>query len=187
MNAPTGTVGTFTYNLVSVTSAATCSQAQTGSAVITVNPLPTATISGTTTVCQNGTTPTITFTGANATAPYTFTYNINGGANQTVSSGAGTTATVSAPTATVGTFTYNLVSVSVASGCNQAQPGSAIITVNPLPTATISGTTTVCQNGASPVITFTGANATAPYTFTYNINGGANQTVSSGAGTTANR
>lgn len=185
VSAPTGTAGTFTYNLVSVTSALGCSQNQTGSAVITVNPLPTATISGTTTLCQNAAAPSITFTGANGTAPYTFTYNINGGANQTVSSGAGTTATVSAPTGTSGTFTYNLVSVSSATGCSQTQTGSSTVTVNPLPTATISGTATVCQNATAPTITFTGANGTAPYTFTYNINGGANQTVSSGAGTTA--
>lgn len=185
VTAPTGTAGTFTYNLVSVTSAMGCTQNQTGSAIVTVNPLPTATISGTTSVCQNATAPTITFTGANGTAPYTFTYNINGGANQTVSSGAGTTATITAPTATSGTFTYNLVSVTSAMGCSQNQTGSTIITVNPLPTATISGTTTVCQNAAAPSITFTGANGTAPYTFTYNINGGANQTVSSGAGATA--
>ncbi len=185
ITAPTGTAGTFTYNLVSISAATTCSQNQTGSAIITVNPLPTATIAGTTTLCQNGTAPTITFTGANGTAPYMFTYNINGGANQTVSSGAGTTATVTAPTATSGTFTYNLVSVTSAMGCSQNQTGSAVVTINSLPTATIAGTTTVCQNGAAPTITFTGANGTAPYTFTYTINGGANQTVSSGAGSTA--
>ena len=185
VNAPTGTVGIFTYNLVSVSSANSCSQAQTGSAVITIDPLPTATISGTAVICLNGPQPTITFTGANGTAPYTFTYNINGGANQTVSSGAGTTATVNAPTGTAGTFTYNLVSVSGANGCSQAQTGTATVTVGPLPTATISGTATVCQNGTSPVITFTGANGVAPYTFTYTINGGASQTVSSGAGSTA--
>jgi len=45
-------------------------------------------------------------------------------------------------------------------------------------TATISGSAAVCNNAVSPVITFTGANGTAPYTFTYNINGGANRTIS---------
>jgi gliding motility-associated-like protein len=183
ITCPTGTSGTFTYNLVSVSSANGCSQTQTGSAIITVTPLPTATIAGTTTVCQNATAPTITFTGANGTAPYVFTYNINGGANQTVTS-VGTTATVTCPTGIAGTFTYNLVSVSSANGCSQTQAGSAIVTVTPLPTATISGTTTVCQNATAPTITFTGANGTAPYVFTYNINGGANQTVTS-VGTTA--
>jgi gliding motility-associated-like protein len=42
------------------------------------------------------------------------------------------------------------------------------------PTATIAGTTSVCQNATSPQITFTGSGGTAPYTFTYNINGGPN-------------
>src|SRR5690606_31192965 len=58
----------------------------------------------------------------------------------------------------------------------------------PPPSATIqiSSNTSVCQNSAGPVITFTGSNGTAPYTFTYNINGGAPQTiVSTGAGSSA--
>lgn len=46
------------------------------------------------------------------------------------------------------------------------------------PAANISGTTTVCQNAASPLITFTGSGGTAPYTFTYKINGGADQIIS---------
>ncbi|MFV5695229.1 PKD domain-containing protein [Flavobacterium sp. LB3P122] len=42
-----------------------------------------------------------------------------------------------------------------------------------LPTATITtNTTSVCTNGTQPVITFTGIGGTAPYTFTYKINGG---------------
>src|SRR5690606_29160360 len=79
------------------------------------------------------------------------------------------------------TFTYTLVSVQDASSttCSNLQAGTATVIVNPLPTATIAGTVDVCQNDASPNITFTGANGTAPYTFTYTINGGANQTVTS--------
>ncbi|MFV5691968.1 PKD domain-containing protein [Flavobacterium sp. LT1R49] len=42
-----------------------------------------------------------------------------------------------------------------------------------LPTATITtNATSVCTNGTQPVITFTGIGGTAPYTFTYKINGG---------------
>lgn len=180
VSASTATDGTFIYNLVSVTDASTnaCSQIQTGSATITVDPLPTATISGTTTICEGATNPDITFTGANGTAPYTFTYNINGGTNTTIVS-TGNSATVSVSTATDGTFTYNLVSVQDASNtnCIQAQTGSATVTINRLPTATISGTTEICEGDTNPDVTFTGADGTAPYTFTYNINGGVNTTV----------
>lgn len=46
------------------------------------------------------------------------------------------------------------------------------------PNASISGTTQVCLNDTpAPQITFTGSAGDAPYTFTYTINGGAPQTV----------
>ncbi|WP_160129897.1 PKD domain-containing protein [Kordia antarctica] len=48
-----------------------------------------------------------------------------------------------------------------------------------MPNATISGNATVCQFGTSPVITFTGSAGTAPYTFTYTVNAGTPQTVTS--------
>ena len=180
MSASTASDAAFVYNLVSVADASinTCSQTQTGIATVTIDPLPTATISGTVTVCQGATSPEVTFTGANGTAPYTFTYNINGGANTTVIS-TGNTATVDASTTTDGTFSYNLVSVSDAStnACSQTQTGSAVITINPSPTASVSGDTEICVDDISPEITFTGTDGTAPYTFTYNINGGANTTV----------
>jgi len=183
---PTSTAGTYIYSLISAydASGVSCSQAQSGSATVTVNPLPTATISGTTEVCQNSASPLIIFTGADGTAPYTFTYKINDGADQTITTTSGNTVPLPVPTGSPGTFEYTLVSVSDNSSthCSQAQSGSAIVTVNPLPTASISGTTNVCQNEASPEITFTGANGTAPYTFTYKINNGGDQTVTTTVG-----
>jgi len=145
---------------------------------IHVNPLPTATISGGATVCKNSASPLITFTGANGTAPYTFTYTVNG-TQKSVSTTSGNSVTVPVSTDNAGTFTYSLVSVqeSSTSACSQAQTGTAFVTVNPLPTATISGNTSVCINSASPLITFTGATGIAPYTFTYNINGEASQSI----------
>lgn len=184
--APTNTPGTFIYALVSVqdASSTTCSQPQAGTTTVIVNPLPTASISGTIAVCLNDPSPNITFTGAGGVVPYTFTYNINGGANQTITTVAGNSVTIAVPTNVAGTFSYNLVSVQDGSStlCSQAQSGSSVVTVNPLPTASIAGNITVCLNAASPNITFTGAAGTAPYTFTYNINGGANQTVTTVAG-----
>ncbi|MCX6287265.1 MAG: hypothetical protein NTY96_09125 [Bacteroidetes bacterium] len=176
------------YNLVSLTNpACPAGGSVSGSATVTVNPLPVATISGTTSVCQNSAVPLITFTGANATAPYTFTYSLNGGANQFITTTSGNSVTLPTPTNAAGILTYTFLSVQDASptACSQPQTGSATVTVNPLPTAGISGTTTVCQNATSPLITFTGASAVAPYTFTYNINGGAIQSVTTTSGNTS--
>lgn len=174
--APTGATGVFVYNLTSVTDNNTCSNSLTSSVTVTVNELATATISGDATVCQNGST-LITFTGTAGTAPFTFSYNIDGGGTQTITTISGNSVTLTAATGATGTFVYNLLSVNDANGCTQVQTGSATVIVNPSPTATVSGTTSVCQNGASPLITFTGANGTAPYTFTYHINAGGDLTV----------
>src|ERR1035437_4915587 len=134
-------------------------------ATVTVNPLPTATISGTASVCKDAASPYITFTGANGTAPYTFIYTINGGANQTVTTTSGNSVTIAAPTGTVGTFTYALVSVSDANTCSQAQSGSATITITPNNTLTRTspvGTDaqTVCINTAITNITYSTTGAT---------------------------
>ncbi|SDX17293.1 PKD domain-containing protein [Flavobacterium degerlachei] len=95
--------------------------------------LPSATISGTTTVCQNAAQPQIKFTGSGGTAPYTFTYNINGGTLLTVSTaGTNSSVTVSANTTTATTLNYNLISVHDTANptTEQASSGSAIVTVN---------------------------------------------------------
>lgn len=125
---------------------------------ITVNPLPTAVISGTASVCLGGASPTITFTGSNGVAPYTFSYSINGGATQTVTS-VGATATVAAPSGTVGTYNYNLLSVQSAAPalCSQSQAGTATITVNPNPTPVINGAAQYCTG------TFSTLSTTLPY------------------------
>ncbi len=187
LSAPTSVIGTYIYNLVSIQDASStaCFQTQNDSVIIKVNPLPTATVGGTTAVCKGATPPNIIFKGALGAAPYTFSYNINGGAIQTVSSINGDSAVVSVPIGIVGVYTYNLTGVqdSSSSFCFQAQNGSATITVNPLPTATIEGTAAVCLNDIT-FITFTGSEGTAPYTFTYTVNGGANQTVITTGGDT---
>lgn len=144
-------------------------------AVLRILPKGVATISGTTSVVVNAPSPLITFTATAGLPPFTYTYTINGGAPQTLNTSA-TTATVSVPTTNAGTFTYTLTSMTDANS-TQPQTGSATVTIRPLPLATISGTSAVCINGISPVVTFTGSNGTAPYIFTYTINGGSPKTL----------
>lgn len=112
--------------------------------VAVVNPLPTASINGTTTVCQLALDPDITFTGSNGTSPYNFTYQINGGAYQFISTTSGNSVSIPASTLIPGTYTYSLISVSDANGCNNIQGGSATVTVNSLPSVGINGDNPVC-------------------------------------------
>ena len=151
---------------------------------IEVSPLPTATISGGDNICQGADSPVITFTGANGIAPYTFTYKINNGPNRTISTDSESdTVTIQAPTDTPGTFTYTLVSVELrnTSGCSQPQTGEAVVVVVQAPSGIVTGIDTVCLNAPSPSVIFTGTNGIPPYTFTYNINDGSNQTISTSA------
>jgi hypothetical protein len=185
--ADTAVAGTYTYSVIAL--GGSCTQSIV-SGTITVIPLPTATISGTATICQNSAARNINFKGTGLTGPYTFTYQINGGSNLTVSTVSGSSVSVTAPTNTAGVNTYSLISVQDGSvkNCSQTQTGKAVVTVKPLPTATITGTGTnvilICKDNATPNIIFAGASGTPPYTFTYKINGGSNLTVSTTSGNT---
>ncbi len=184
VNVPSSPAGNFTYSLVSVqeSSSTACSSTVTGSATVTVNALPTAVISGTASVCRNSASPMVVFTASVGSGPYTFSYRINGGTTETVSSLAGNSVSLAVPTILAGSFVYSLVSVQEAGSCVNNASGSATITVNDLPNAALSGTATVCQGAASPMVSFFGTNGIPPYLFTYRINGGSPQTIASSSG-----
>ena len=102
------------------------------STTVVVRPTPTATISGTTTVCINAGSPNITFTNPRALAE-TVTYDINGTVQPTVNIAGLSSSTVAAPTAVSGIFNYNLVSVvyQTAPACSNTISGTATVTVTP--------------------------------------------------------
>lgn len=168
---------------VNYTNAAGCRATSPTSYNVSVHPLPLASVTTSSAkVCQNSGDVTITFTGSNGTAPYTFKYKIDGGATQSITTVSGNSTTIAISSATVTTHTIQLVDVTDYHGCVQAQSGSVSVQIDPLPNANITGTTAVCAGAAQPGVTFTGSNGTAPYTFIYNINGGANQSVSTISG-----
>ncbi len=114
---------------------------------VTFNQLPTASISGTTSICQGMSTP-VTFT-ATGTGPFTVTYTVNGGAPQTVQ----------VPNS--GTFdldvsedvTQNFVLVSVQdANCDNTAMGTATITVNPnVDAGTVNGNFEFCRGVSASV------------------------------------
>lgn len=126
--------------------------------------LPNATISGTATVCQNATSPMITFTGSGGTAPYTFIYTINGVAQSPISTTSGNSITTAAATSIVGNFIYNLVSVTDNTGASQNQTGIATITVSSPPIVNFTFTN---NNACSDTIIQFNSTVTGSGSYTY--------------------
>lgn len=172
------TAGSVVITLTTDNPGGSCTPA-VSNLTLTIKPLATASISGTTTICS-GTGTTITFTG---TANAVVTYTINGGSNQTITLNGGGSANLNTGNLTANT-TYALVSVATGGtpDCSQSASGSAVVTVNALPTASSSAASASVCTGTGTTINFTG---TPNATVTYNIDGGSNTTITldgSGAG-----
>ncbi|NBW28631.1 MAG: gliding motility-associated C-terminal domain-containing protein [Flavobacteriaceae bacterium] len=135
---------------------------------VTVNPLPTVTISGNARICYN-TSSTITFTG---TPNATVTYTVNSGVNQTTTLnnlGVGIISTGNLSTNT----TYQLVSVSSAGipSCSQLQSGSVTVNVIPVPLVnSIVSSSTICS-GQPTGISLSSNLTTATYSWTITQSG----------------
>jgi gliding motility-associated-like protein len=138
---------------------------------------PSATISGTTSVCINETPlPEITFTGSGGATPYTFVYAINGGANLNVTTaGTNTTVTVNAPTNVAGDFVYELISVTDNTGDTETENGTATITVGTPPTVNFAFDTNVCSG--LPVQFTANVTGDGPFTFAWTFGDGGTSTT----------
>jgi uncharacterized repeat protein (TIGR02543 family) len=119
---------------------------------VTVNPLPTASISGSTAICS-GTAATITFTG---TANATVTYKVNGGADQIIVLNGSGSATLPTGNLTLETA-YTLVkATNTTTTCFQNVSGTATITINATPTALITPTSATIYAGGNTTLTASG-------------------------------
>ena len=158
VNSTNGTV-TATY---SVTATAGSCTGSIFTVTVTVNPIPIATVSGTTFACQGSTAPTVTFTNVTS-LPVTVTYNVNGGSPATINIAASSTNSVTQSTASAAVYTYNLVSVAFQSApaCSNSLSGSAVVTVGTTPTISTSGAGTYCSSGGTMTCTVTGSGNTA--------------------------
>ena len=144
-----------------------CTAASPTTQAITVNPLPSPTITGAASACIN--TAGVTYTTESGNSSYLWT--ISGG---TITAGAGTNL-VTVTWNTVGSETI-AVNYTNANGCTAASPTSKSVAVTPLPTPTITGPSSVCV-GATGVSYVTEAGKVG---YTWSITGG---TITSGAGT----
>ena len=167
---------TTTYNNanVTVTDSKSCGSSISGSAVITVNPLPTATINSNNSPICSGSDATFTLSG---TPDAQVTYSFDGGAtgNQVTLDGIGA-GTVTATNAT-SDVTLTLVSVlNTTTNCGQNVGGTSTVTVNTLPVITcpsdivMNTDAGVCIASVNAAVTVTGSPAPM---VTYTIPNGA--------------
>jgi hypothetical protein len=159
---------TGTFNITSISDVYGCTSTVTGGNTITVKPLPTVEVISNQSVCLGEKVALIKFTG---TQPWTVTYN--DGTKDTTVSGITSSPYEFEPTA-AGTYMFNLKSVSDATSCINTLNTNVTVTVNPLPTASIIPSQSLCLNESTGLITLTGK---APWTLTYN-NGTKDTTVS---------
>lgn len=186
---PTNTAGSYTISLLGIGYATGpgCPTALNENASLTIIPQPDADIAGTTTVCKNENAPLVTFTGSSNSAPYTFVYRINGGSAQTVTTlGNASSVTIAAPTNIAGVFDYELVSVTGSSNpsCSKTMSKTISINIKDLPEATLYAPDSICLGDDSRNVTFAASNGVPPFTFTYQMNGSASQSVTSSNNTT---
>ncbi len=156
-----GDVSSFISNVagtysVTITDTTTNCVSTIASSVLTVNPLPTATVTSSGTVCS-GSSASIVFTGTPNTI---VTYNINNGPTSTLNIGASGIFTLNIPLLV--TSTFNLVSIILDGppSCSQLLTGSTTITVTQPPVAGSNAAISLCSNGSTQnLFELLGANA----------------------------
>lgn len=214
-----GNINTSTYNItVSPTTTTTytlvavqdkyCTGTVTGTATVTVNPLPNKDKTGFKggNICK-GEQGVITFNGINSGSyPYTITYINNTNASnvytQTITSSSAQTFNAQdlSISSEAGTYNYTLLSITDANGCilsedasvpnassvfNGGKTARIAIRENPADVVDMTVTTnTACAGEIAPVITFTNSD-TKKIVVTYKKNGGADQIIEVDGGSSA--
>lgn len=129
---------------------------------VTINALPTPSVSGASQVCAN-TTSQYTVTGS-TTSGRTYTWSVSGTGNSIQSGGTSNTATIAFGTNNAG---ITVTEVITASGCS-ATSQTMSVTVNPLPTPTITmtGGTSICVGQAKTFSVTASANRSYSWSVT---------------------
>ena len=153
---------TYYYAVVS----SSCGTTTSTIVPVIVRPTATATISGTTSVCQNSTSPEVTFTNPQS-IPITITYTLNSGADQTINVPANSTSKITAPTTILGNHTYALKSVqySTTPNCPNPHSDSIVVTIRALPTFTVSKNNVTCFNTNTGSIVVTAQSGSGQYIY----------------------
>ncbi|NMC37429.1 MAG: T9SS type B sorting domain-containing protein [Bacteroidales bacterium] len=161
-NPTTSEPGEIYYRINIISAGTVCNK----DAIILIDPLPDAVVSGTGSACRNDPSPIITIAGTSGTAPYDFTYNINGEGSETISTISGNSSKIDISSERSGTMRFNLTRVSDANGCSHELNRFIDLEIYALPEAIITGITDVnCYGDSTGKVTATVSGGRAPYTF----------------------
>jgi len=150
-----------TYTVLAFDPISTCTRNMTGSSVVVMDPLPTATISGNATICYGeSATLHVVLTG---TAPWTLI--INDGVNTKVHHIL--TSTYDSIVTPASTTTYYISAV-IDNNCQNVGSGSATVTVNSPTQFVVTGGGTYCSGGAGVVISLAGSQTGVNYELFHN-------------------
>lgn len=140
-----------------------CPGSAGGTYSVEVGNPPTATLTGTDTICENtAANLTINFTGA---GPFVVDYTANGTPQPQIITSDNPYVFPVMPSSTT---SYLITSVT-AGGCTGTFSGNAIVSIQSAPTGVISGGEQICTNGSGTTIDFT-FTGTGPWTFVYTAN-----------------
>lgn len=167
-------VGSGTVDVTETITATGCSKAASQKA-ITINPLPTPIITGSSTVCANETNSIYSTT---SIVGHTYNWSVVDGV---VTAGMGTNS-ITVTWGTTSSGTINLTETITSTGCSTTT--QKVVTINELPTPVISGTTTVCANEFGTIFSVPslGPPFMSGHSYIWTVVGG---TVTAGAGTNA--
>ncbi|MCD6011455.1 MAG: surface protein [Flavipsychrobacter sp.] len=146
--------GAGTYTIVGTHATTGCQNTMSGTATVTINPVPTVyPVGGGGGYCVGGTGRVITVSPSDV--GFTYRLYLSGTTLMGSVSGSGSTVSFS-PMTTAGTYT--VTSQNIATGCLSAMSGSAVIVVNPLPSLySVTGGGSYCAGSTGLSIGLTGS------------------------------
>jgi len=149
-----------TYSVIASNASTGCTSTMTGTAIITINPLPTAYIvTGGGTYCSGGSGAAVGL--SNSQTGVNYQLKLDGINDGSAVAGTGSALSFGLKTAT---GTYTVVAASVSTGCTSTMTGSVVISTNPLPTVfNATGGGTDCSGGSGVIIGLSGSQTGVNY------------------------
>jgi Secretion system C-terminal sorting domain len=140
--------GAGSYSVMAINPATTCSSNMSGSAVITINPLPTVySVTGGGGYCAGGTGTHVGLAASNTGINYQL---FNGGTGGAILAGTGAAIDFGLQTAT---GTYTVSATNTVTACTASMSGSAVININSLPTVySVTGGGNYCAGGTGMAV-----------------------------------